>query len=183
MRFKDDKYTLLKLADVAYKFDYGLNSEAVKYDGKHKYIRITDINEETNKYMSNNITTPSVYDNKYIVQKNDILLARTGASTGKSYLYDCNDGTLYFAGFLIRINIDKNMNSKFIFYQFQTKRYKNWVKIISLRSGQPGINAEEYKTYKVMYCLKSTQDKIATFLTLIDKRIETQMKIIEEYQS
>lgn len=183
LRFNDEEWAYKALGNIASKFDYGLNAEAIDFDGKHKYIRITDIDENSSKFKCDDITTPSIYDSKYRVENNDILLARTGASTGKAYLYDLNDGELYFAGFLIRININRGINSVFIFNQLKTLRYKKWVKIVSNRSGQPGINAEEYKTYTLAICSKNTQDKIADFLTLIDKRIETQMKIIEEYRS
>lgn len=92
MRFGVEKWTYISLGSISSKFDYGLNEEAIDYDGKHKYIRITDIDEITSKFINDNLTTPANFDNKYIVNKNDILLARTGASTGKSYLYDPNDG-------------------------------------------------------------------------------------------
>ena len=57
-----------------------------------------------------------------MVNENDILFARTGASTGKSYLYRQEDGKLYFAGFLIRGHVKSDYNSFFIFTKTLTEQ-------------------------------------------------------------
>ena len=90
-------------SEIADGFDYGINAAAVEFNGKHKYIRITDIDDTSHKFIGNPCVSPSgEIEEKYKVQIGDILLARTGASVGKSYLYDVCDGELYFAGFLIK---------------------------------------------------------------------------------
>ena len=164
--------------------DYGMNAAAIAYDGENKYIRITDINEESSQYISNNPVSPAgqLLD-KYIVEENDILFARTGASTGKTYLYKKKDGKLYFAGFLIRAKIKTEYNSAFIFAQTKTTQYYKWVEFMSIRSGQPGINSQEYASYRFLIPQKEEQDKIASLLLLLDERITTQIKIIEKYES
>ena len=168
------------MGEIASGFDYGMNSAAKSYDGKNKYIRITDIDASSASYSNNYIVSPDgKLQNNYLVNKNDILLARTGASTGKSYLYESNDGRLYFAGFLIRINIPKE-NPYFIFTQFHTSNYKKWVSIMSARSGQPGINSQEYSSYLIYVTGKQEQDKISSLLSLLDERIAAQNKIIED---
>ena len=75
------------MKDVATRFDYGMGSAAVEFDGTHKYIRITDIDDDTRTYIQENLVSPSdTPEVKYQVNENDILFARTGASVGKSYL-------------------------------------------------------------------------------------------------
>ena len=164
--------------------EYGMNAAAKVFDGENKYIRITDIDEDTQKYNKDDVVSPDgELEDKYLVKDNDILFARTGASTGKTYYYDKRDGKLYFAGFLIRANINSSVNSKFVFYQTQLTRYKKWVGIMSIRSGQPGINAQEYESYKLYLPTIKEQAKIVEFLTLLDERIETQNKIIDNLES
>ena len=92
-----------------------MNAPATKYDGFNKYIRITDIDEASSKYLSNNPVSPDgeLLD-KYLVKFNDILFARTGASTGKTYIYNKLDGKLYFAGFLIRAKIKQEFNAPYL---------------------------------------------------------------------
>ncbi|MGL6131868.1 MAG: restriction endonuclease subunit S [Fusobacteriaceae bacterium] len=179
LRFKDENgndypdWEERKLGEISSNIMYGMNSSAIKYDGKNKYIRITDINEKTNKFDPNPLCSPSgEIDEKFLVNCNDILFTRTGASTGKSYIYNSKDGKIYFAGFLIRFNINFENNSNFIFYQTLRNEYKNWLKIMSMRSGQPGINAEEYKELGLFIPVLAEQEKIANFLSSIDKKIE-----------
>ena len=165
--------------------EYGMNAPAKEYDGKNKYIRITDIDEDTCTYKSDDIVSPNaMLEDKYRVKKNDILFARTGASTGKAYLYDEQDGLMYYAGFLIRGNVKKDYNSKFVFLQTQTQKYKKWIDIMSIRSGQPGINSQEYSSFKFMLPpSRAEQDKISELFTLLDERIATQIRIIDKLKS
>ena len=179
IRFKDEngneypEWQKMKLKDVANRFEYGMNSASTEFDGKNKYIRITDIDENTYKYKNDNIVSPEgVLEDKYLVNENDILFTRTGASVGKTYLYDKNDGRLYFAGFLIRVNVNEDNNSRFIFLQTQTNEYKRWVKIMSMRSGQPGINSQEYGMYNVNIPCIDEQNKIANVFEKIDSIIQ-----------
>ncbi len=156
-----------------------MNASAIKFDGENRYIRITDIDESSSKYKPEFPVSPAGdLTDKYLVRESDILLARTGASTGKSYLYNLDDGKLYFAGFLIRARIKKSFNPYFIFIQTQTEKYNRWVKLMSMRSGQPGINSQEYASFSFSVPNKSEQDKVSSFLYLIDDRIATQKKII-----
>jgi type I restriction enzyme S subunit len=172
------------LGECSTSLDYGMNASAIKYDGQNKYIRITDIDETSSKYISNNPVSPEgELCDRYLVQENDILFARTGASTGKTYIYNKQDGKLYFAGFLIRARIRQEYNASFVFAQTQTLRYDKWVKLMSMGSGQPGINSQEYAGYRISLPKKREQEKIASFLSLIDERIVTQNKIIEQYKS
>ena len=168
------------MGNICSKFNYGIGAEAIDFDGKNRYIRITDIDEESSHYIRKSEVSPSFTDENCIVQENDILFARTGASTGKTYLYNKQDGKLYFAGFLIRANVKNEFSSYFIYQQTKTDRYKKWIQIMSARSGQPGINAKEFQEYKVYYPNRQIQDKVASFFILLDKRIDTQSKIIED---
>ncbi len=161
-----------------------MNAASKPFDGEHKYIRITDIDENTSEYNGDGVVSPDIeIDERYRVKENDILFARTGASTGKTYLYDSKDGQLYYAGFLIRMNVSPRNDSRFVFYQTQTPRYKKWVQIMSMRSGQPGINSQEYSSYRCFLPKIDEQQRIANLLTLIDQRISIQNKVIERYKS
>ncbi len=181
LRFKEfkDEWKKITLKNISTDISYGMNSAATEFDGTNKYIRITDIDEETSLYSGTLVSPLGHLDDKFLVKENDILFARTGASTGKSYLYNKSDGRLYFAGFLIRANIKKEYNSRFIFEQTKLNKYNNWVKIMSIRSGQPGINSIEYGNYEFSITHIDEQKKIANLFSLLDKKIELQQKKIE----
>ena len=173
------------IGDCCSPLEYGMNAPAKEYDGTNKYIRITDIDEDTCTYKRDDIVSPNAQlEDKYKVQKNDILFARTGASTGKAYLYNEKDGLMYYAGFLIRGNVKQDYNAEFVFLQTQTQKYKKWVDVMSIRSGQPGINSQEYSSFKFyLPPSKAEQDRISTLFTLLDERISTQIRIIEKLKS
>ena len=181
LRFKEFKneWKKIKLKDISTDISYGMNSASTEFDGINKYIRITDIDEETSLYSNNPVSPLGNLDDKFLVKENDILFARTGASTGKSYLYSKVDGKLYFAGFLIRANIKKDYNSRFIFEQTKLSKYNNWIKIMSIRSGQPGINSIEYGNYEFSITHFEEQNKIANLINLLNKKIELQQRKID----
>jgi type I restriction enzyme S subunit len=177
LRFKDENgnnfpdWEEKSLGEISDKIMYGMNAAAIKFDGHNKYLRITDIDDKTKKYLPNPITSPDgKIEEKYKLNFGDIVFTRTGASVGKSYVYNINDGNLFFAGFLIKFSII-NANSYFIFSQTLLESYNKWVQLMSMRSGQPGINAEEYKTYIIQYPCIEEQTHIANFLRSIDDKI------------
>lgn len=187
LRFKFDDGTNFpaweekKLGEISSSPKYGLNASGIDYDGEHKYLRITDIDEVTHTFSPEEITTPSEFSDDYLLEENDIVFARTGASTGKTYLYNPNDGDLYFAGFLIKFHI-KDANARFVFYQTCTHEYEKWVHVMSTRSGQPGINSEEYSTLKIKLPCIEEQQKIADCLSSMDSLIQTQQKVVTAWQ-
>lgn len=187
LRFKSDDGTDFptweekKLGEISSSPKYGLNASGIDYDGEHKYLRITDIDEVTHTFSPEEITTPSEFSDDYLLEENDIVFARTGASTGKTYLYNPNDGDLYFAGFLIKFHI-KDANARFVFYQTCTHEFEKWVHVMSTRSGQPGINSEEYSTLKIKLPCIEEQQKIADCLSSIDSLIQTQQKVVTTWQ-
>ena len=177
-------WVLRKLGDLSLSFEYGLNASSKKYDGKNKYIRITDIDEKTNKLNTNNITSPNTDLEKvgnYLLSENDILFARTGASVGKTYHYSPSDGIIYYAGFLIRAKIKKEYDSEFVFQNTLTDKYNNYVKITSQRSGQPGINAKEYANYMIAIPVSNIneQEAIGSLFKKLDDLIALQQRKID----
>ena len=184
LRFSGFNETWVKsnLGNVSSDEMYGMNSAATDFDGFNKYIRITDISESSNKFVPSPLTSPDGnLDEKFKLKEGDIVFARTGASTGKTYIYDKNDGNLYFAGFLIKFNINKAY-PKFVFYNTLKDEYKNWVSVMSVRSGQPGINSNEYKKLPLNIPSLDEQKKISDFLESIDSKINLLKKKYEYYQ-
>lgn len=188
LRFKADdgnqfpSWDEKKLGDICTPLTYGMNVAAIKYDGLNKYIRITDIDDESHLYKSDEYVSPSgVLDDRYLVGENDILFARTGASVGKSYIYNKKDGKLYYAGFLIKAHV-KSENSNFVFYQTLTERYAKWVQLTSMRSGQPGINANEYSEFGIQIPCLQEQQKITSLFTELDNLIQSAEKELEGYR-
>mgnify|MGYP002116069670 FL=1 len=175
IRFKGftDAWEQRKLGECMNSFAYGLNAAAKNYDGMHKYIRITDIDDETHNFIQSNLTSPDIDFNMdisdYKLNVGDIVFARTGASVGKTYLYNPNDGDLYYAGFLIRGKVKEDCDAGFIYQNTLTKDYDSFIKITSQRSGQPGVNSKEYATFRLDIPCKDEQEKISKVLNSLDE--------------
>ena len=170
--YSSETWKEVALCDVASGFEYGMNAAATVYYGSHKYIRITDIDDNSHLYSQDVPVSPEgQVDEKYRVRENDILFARTGASVGKSYRYQRSDGDLYYAGFLIRIHVNSDVNCDYVFQNTLTEAYRRWVLLESARSGQPGINAEQYKQYRFLLPPLELQNKISTLATNLDNLI------------
>jgi len=176
-------WEIVKLEDISLgKGTYGIGAPAVEYkDNLPRYLRITDIDEQGRLINDE----PKCVDNPeakyYILQKNDIVFARTGNTTGKTYLYKESDGKLVYAGFLIKFSINSDKADPiFIKFFTETNYYWNWVKIMSLRSGQPGINEKEYAKLEIPLPNLNEQRKIASILSTWDKAIELKEKLIEQ---
>lgn len=168
-----DTWEQRKLGECMNSFAYGLNAAAKEYDGMHKYIRITDIDDETHNFIQSNLTSPDIDFNMdvsdYKLNVGDIVFARTGASVGKTYLYNPNDGDLYYAGFLIRGKVKEDCDAGFIYQNTLTKDYDSFIKITSQRSGQPGVNSKEYATFRLNIPCKDEQEQISKVLNSLDE--------------
>ena len=188
IRFKGftDPWEQRKLGELSSSFEYGLNAAAKEYDGENKYIRITDIDDDSREFKQEDITSPDTdlsSAENYKLSEGDILFARTGASVGKSYIYKASDGLVYYAGFLIRAKIKPEYNSEFVFQNTLTSDYEKFIKVTSMRSGQPGVNAQEYSQYQIMMPSKPEQDKISDCLRNLDNLITLHQRELEKLQN
>lgn len=189
IRFKGfaEKWTTATLSELSEPLEYGLNAAAIPYDGTNKYIRITDIDDSTHLFNYTGLTSPNAnlsLSTRYQLRNGDILLARTGASVGKSYHYKDTDGLVYFAGFLIRAHIKSNVNSEFVFQNTLTNEYDKFVKITSQRSGQPGINAQEYSFWTLRMPKQfDEQQAIGNYFQNIDRLINTSQTKLDKLKN
>ena len=160
--------------------EYGINAAAVEFKKELPvYIRITDISDDGKFLQEKKTSIDNTSSYKYFLQKNDIVFARTGSTTGKTYLYNSKDGELVFAGFLIRVKPnDKKLSAKYLKLYSETHRYWHWVSIMSTRSGQPGINGVEYAQLEIPLPPLPEQQKIAQILSTWDSAIEKTEQLI-----
>ena len=136
--------------------------------------------------MHTDITSPdcdTTYAGKYQLQKNEIVFARTGASVGKTYIYNPSDGCVYYAGFLIRARISPPYSAEFVFQNTLTKEYDKFVQVTSQRSGQPGINAQEYSSYKIIMPEQQEQHAIGSFFSQLDHLITLHQRKYDKLQN
>jgi len=177
-------WSIKELGEVSIiKGDYGINAASVEYSNHlPTYLRITDIDEDGEFLGQDKKSVDDLNAEKYILEDEDIVFARTGATVGKTYLHNkAKDGELVFAGFLIRFRTDKNTLLPFYLKSFTaTKLYWDWVKRVSMRSGQPGINSTEYCALKIPIPPIQEQESIEVVFRLIEESIQKINQLISK---
>ena len=148
------KYPYIQLKKMLLKSpQYGANEASVIRinNEQPRYIRITDIDENGTLRKELGATAETI-DSKYILNNNDILFARSGATVGKTYIHKVKkiNYKAFFAGYMIRFIVNPDIIiPDFLFIYTQLSVYKKWVKATQRAAGQPNINAEEYKSLKI----------------------------------
>ncbi|ARC47845.1 restriction endonuclease subunit S [Streptococcus gordonii] len=184
----NDKWNYKTLDEISNSIEYGINAPAKDFDGNHKYLRITDIDDTSRLFITEKLSSPDInftagdYEN-YKLQKNDLLFARTGASVGKTYLYRKIDGKVYYAGFLIRARLHDSYDGNFVFQQTLTDKYKRFIEITSQRSGQPGVNGKEYGEWKIGMTSYDEQTAIGSLFRTLDDLLASYKDNLANYQS
>ncbi len=161
------KLETLPLEELA-SFRYGFTDKAQE-KGDMRFIRITDIDDSGCLSLNDahyvNLTTES---KKYLLKKGDLLVARTGATFGKT-LYVPNDSPMVFASFLIQINLD-NMRILNRYYWHFTRSSMYWQQANNLvsKAGQPQFNANVLKKIRVPLPSLHEQERIIDVLDRFD---------------
>lgn len=133
---------------------YGANERGVERVSKAipRYIRITDI--DAYGRLSKEIgVTAEVVEDKYILEEGDLLFARSGNTVGKAYLHrNIENERCSFAGYMIRCRANTaKVLPEYLFLCTQLEFYKHWVAATRRATGQPNINAEEYKNLEIPF--------------------------------
>ena len=174
-KVKYSLYPRVKLKDILVcKPQYGASESGIIRTNlsEPRYIRITDIDENGLIRPEDMGATAVNVEDKYILFENDILIARSGATVGKSYIHKKTSYACFFAGYLIRFIIDKNKAlPEYIFTYTQLNTYKEWVKAIQRPSGQPNVNSEEYQSLEIPLPNMGVQQEIVNVINsaYIDK--------------
>ncbi|WP_180054315.1 MULTISPECIES: restriction endonuclease subunit S [unclassified Acinetobacter] len=145
---------------------YGAN-EAAEDDNPNnpRYIRITDMNNDGSLDPNTFRSLPHHIAENYLLEDGDILLARSGATVGKSFLFKDEFGTSCFAGYLIRARSDKKkLNPKFAYWFFQSESYWKYVSGSQIQATIQNVSAEKYGDLYLSVPEILVQEQISNFL-------------------
>ncbi len=166
------------LANLSLDVSYGYTESAQAEPVGPRFLRITDIQNGVVDWPSVPYCT---IDNRrlpnYLLQRGDIVVARTGNSTGENYIFDSSEQTV-FASYLIRFRIDHNKaNPFFVWYQLRTPRWWDFVAGSKTGSAQAGANAQVLGRFEITLPSRHDQDRIAEQLIRIDSKIAVNRRI------
>ncbi len=156
---------------------YGYTASA-QPTGNHKLVRITDIrNGEVD--WDNVPYCDCDKEDKYLLNVNDILVARTGGTTGKSFFVENAPDNAVFASYLIRLRLKDGVNVDFV--NAFLNSYVFWSQIVEMKSGSamPNVNAEKLKTLRLPKC----DSNIQTEVSKVSKGISTNPEFLKIFDN
>jgi type I restriction enzyme S subunit len=190
LRFPEftEEWETKKLGEIADKVNSGktpLGGEAVYTKEGVLFIRSQNVNNDGLE-LDNSVFIPESVNNQMknsIVRSNDILLNITGASLGRSCVVpeDFKMGNVNQHVCIIRLK--QNYNPRFVQPIFSSYKGQNIFNSLQTGSGREGLNFESIKGIKLSIPQKNEQVKIGKLLSLIDDRISTQNKIINDLKT
>jgi len=172
------------LGEISLKKQYGYTESASLEEIGPKFLRITDIQNDFIDW--NKVPYCSINDSefeKYRLQIGDIVIARTGNSTGATATIKDNVSAV-FASYLIRFQLNEDKaNYKYVDFLLRSKNWFDFVNSIKSGSAQGGANANDFARYPIKLPKLDEQKSIAAILTSFDDKIEllqAQNKTLEE---
>ena len=175
-QFTSSKYNFVTFGNIVKEGpSYGANVKGCSIDNGCRYIRITDINDDGS--LNNDIAYPERIDNRYLLKENDFLIARSGATVGKTFLYKDKFGKCIYAGYLVRYRLKACIVPEFLFYYTHSSVYKLWVVKNQRVAAQPNINGQEYLNFPLIVPSLKTQGAI---IKEIDNKKEKIQKLRNE---
>lgn len=166
---------------------YGANETGIKYDENlPRYIRITDISNNNQLKDVGKLSLSFEQAEGYYLKEGDILFARSGATVGKTFIYEGKYGKCAFAGYLIRASLKKNVIPKFVYYYTLSKGYETWKNMIFVQATIQNIGADRYSNLEITLPEINEQKKIVAYLEKkcgkIENIIQNSKTSIEEYK-
>ena len=159
------------VSELCNKPQYGYTASAMTEEVGPHLLRITDIQEgSVNWGMVPYCDCPN--PQKYLLEKDDILFARTGATTGKSFLIE-ECPTAVFASYLIRLRIKNWVTPKYLYTFFQSPSYWEQISANTIGSAQPNCNAKKLASVRVPIPPLEEQHRIVTHLGNFQEKISS----------
>lgn len=149
---------------------YGANATGVEFrDDIPRYVRITDITADRKLCNEGKQSLETDIAQDYMLDDGDILFARSGATSGKSFYYESEYGPCCFAGYLIKLRTDKSKAlSKFLYYYTLTQAYENWTQQIFIQATIQNISADKYNN--LWFAIPETLEEQAYIVAYLDQR-------------
>ncbi|MDP8232004.1 MAG: restriction endonuclease subunit S, partial [Candidatus Zophobacter franzmannii] len=178
-RIEGEEWEEKKLGEIA-KIMYGYTAKSSFMSEGIKYLRITDIKDGAVNW--NNVPSCIISDDellKYKLHKGDIVFARTGATTCKSYIIRDNTSAV-FASYLIRVFLNsKDILPEFLYMFFQTKVYWDLIKKGISGAAQGGFNASKLSMLRIPKLPIAEQEKAIKEIDLLSKETK---RLVEMYK-
>jgi type I restriction enzyme S subunit len=111
------------------------------------------------------------YPDNYLLEENDLIFARTGGTTGKSFLIrKCPKAV--FASYLIRLRVKHSVSVEYLYRYFQTPSYWGQITDEKKGTGQPNVNGKKLANIQVPIPPLSEQRRIVAYLDSLQAKVD-----------
>jgi len=150
---------------------YGYTESATEEPIGPRFLRITDIQD--GKVDWSCVPYCQCDDpSKYVLKPGDLVFARTGATTGKSFVIrDCPEAV--FASYLIRLRVRQAVSVDYLYHYFQSPGYWEQITDEKKGTGQPNLNGSKLRRIKVPVPPLDVQQQIVTELEAMQRNVDT----------
>jgi len=169
-----------RLKDIVENVQYGYTETSSLEQIGPKFLRITDIQNDSVNWEE--VPYCKINENdleKFKLENDDILIARTGATTGKSFLIT-DPPLAVFASYLIRIRCKENICPKYVWSFMKSSIYWNQITVMKKGSAQPGANAKILSNLVIPIPPLSEQKRISEKIQSLLNKIEKAHRLTEE---
>ncbi len=167
-----------KIDEVCEKPQYGFTARAAFEKVGPRFLRITDLREGNLDWSRvPYCDCPPADLRKFLLKHCDLVVARIGATTGRTSLI-LNPPDALFASYLIRLRPKKGLNPFFLYFFTQSQDYWRWVAGNKGNNLKGGVNASLLTEIDVPTPSEEEQEKIAAVLWKVQRAIETEKKLI-----
>lgn len=140
-----------RIKDFAKKIQYGFTQKASNEEVGPRFLRITDI--QTDNIDWENVPYCEVNEtnwSKYRIENYDVVIARTGASTGENTLI-INPPKAVFASYLVRVQFESAALALFVGKLLRSSSYFSFIDSIKSGSAQPNANAQQLTDFETVF--------------------------------
>lgn len=157
---------------------YGANATGVEFrEDIPRYVRITDITADRKLSDEGKQSLEMDIAQDYMLEDGDILFARSGATSGKSFYYESQYGSCCFAGYLIRLRTDsRKALSKLLYYYTLTQAYESWTQQIFIQATIQNISADKYNN--LWFAIPESMEEQKEIVVYLDQRCSEMDELI-----
>lgn len=181
-----EDWSIVKLKSVlSMQMQYGANESGETFNqDEPRYIRITDIQDNNRLKEEGKLSLSMDKARAFLLDDEDLLFARSGATVGKTFLFSRELGMSAFAGYLIRAKFNSKVVPKYIYYYTLSTSYDEWKNMIFIQATIQNIGANKYSNMEISIPSKIEQEKVVDYLdkkcTKIDQTRDKEKQVIEK---
>jgi len=172
-------YPTVPLREVCESVEYGFTASSTTEPVGPRFLRITDIAQERLDWESVPFCEiDSIKLAKHRLRQGDIVIARTGATTGwAKFIKDPPDAV--FASYLVRIQPAASVDARFVGFVVESRVYKEFIQQHMGGAAQPNANAQVLTSYEIPFPPLPVQRRIAGILSAYDDLMENNQRRIQ----